>query len=63
MENNNSKKIDGYYDKERNVFVITKDEDGTLASPAKSDKTEEEQEVDREKILAMFKKYKPDWIR
>jgi len=62
MNNNPQKKIEGYIDKEKNVFVVTSDRDKIL-SPAIEEKSAEQEETERERIKLLFKKYKPEWMQ
>lgn len=56
------KKIEGYVDKERNIFVVTKDEDNIITiPPLEKSLIEEKQEA--EKMRELFKKYKPTWMK
>ena len=61
MSEKPQKKIEGYIDKERNVFVVTKDSEGIL-SPAIKEKSAEEEKIEEERIKLLFKKYRPLWM-
>ena len=54
-----NKKIEGYIDKERNVFVVTGDPHGLLSQPPE-EKPLEEKEIDYKNVSELLKKYKPD---
>jgi len=61
MENKKGeKKIDGYYDPKRDVFVVTKDLDKKLSPIIEENPAEE---IDREKMKQLFIKYKPEWMK
>jgi len=55
------KKVEGFIDSDRRVFVVTKDEFRLLSEG--KERSVEEQEVEREKIKSLFKKYKPEWMK
>jgi len=60
MNEKPQKKIDGYYDTKRDVFVVTKDIDKKLSPIIEENPAEE---IDREKMKLLFKKYKPTWMK
>jgi hypothetical protein len=52
------KKVEGYLDNERNVFVITSDPHGLLSKPPEPTPINEV-EINYEKVGELLKKYKP----
>lgn len=54
--------VEGYVDKERNVFVVTADPNGMLTKHEEP-KTAAEAEIDYKKIGDLLKEYKPKWMK
>ena len=61
-ENEITKKVEGYIDPKRNVFVVTGDPHGLLSN-SPEEKPLEEKEIDYKNIGEMLKKYKPDFLK
>lgn len=55
------KKVEGYIDDERRVFVVTGDPHGLL-SQTEEIKPVEEKEIDYKKVVELLKKYKPNFL-
>jgi len=53
------RRVEGYMDEARGVYVITADPDQVL-SPQESEHPLED--IDAEKMKLLFKKYRPSWM-
>jgi len=56
------KRVEGYVDNEKRVFVVTADPHNLLTY-TEPQKTPEEQEVNYQKVGELLRKYKPNWIK
>lgn len=55
-------KIEGYIDKTRNVYVVTKDEDGILKNAFELP-PQEVREYNDKYVKEMLEKYKPEFMK